>query len=360
MVIIDQLPPSFDVNLIGSSNEGRALKLIRIGEGTTKVFLWSQMHGDEPTGTMALIDLLHFVQDDAHKAEVQEILKACSLYILPMVNPDGAARFTRRNSQQIDINRDYLETKSLEAQILKATHRRIEPQFGFNLHDQSDLWSVKGSKNPAALSFLAPASEETGSISNNRYVAMQLIAAIDKDLQAILPAKIGLFDDTYEPRAFGDNFQASGTATVLIEGGTIIGDQELQGVRKLVFTSILKGLASITNGSYRDFKLEQYQAIPNNEKGLFHIMIQQVAVGTLKTSIGINYQAFPNASGTSVEKIYTVADLGDLRTMHAHQLYNSDSLQIKGEVVIDRPANFELLRNGATILSFRNGILQPN
>src|SRR5690554_7067577 len=40
--------PQFQVNKVGESIEGRDLSLISIGSGETDVFLWSQMHGDEP------------------------------------------------------------------------------------------------------------------------------------------------------------------------------------------------------------------------------------------------------------------------------------------------------------------------
>ena len=45
----------FNVKVVGKSVEGRELKLITIGKGKTKIFMWSQMHGDEPTATAAAI-----------------------------------------------------------------------------------------------------------------------------------------------------------------------------------------------------------------------------------------------------------------------------------------------------------------
>ena len=47
----------FTVNKVGESIEGRDLKLISIGSGRTDIFLWSQMHGNEPTATQAIFDL---------------------------------------------------------------------------------------------------------------------------------------------------------------------------------------------------------------------------------------------------------------------------------------------------------------
>ena len=40
---------------------------------------------------------------------VKRILSALTLYVVPMLNPDGAERYQRRNAQNIDLNRDALD-----------------------------------------------------------------------------------------------------------------------------------------------------------------------------------------------------------------------------------------------------------
>src|SRR6056297_1959696 len=52
---------SFKVTKLGESIEGRPLQLISVGEGDIDIFLWSQMHGDESTATMAIFDILNFL-----------------------------------------------------------------------------------------------------------------------------------------------------------------------------------------------------------------------------------------------------------------------------------------------------------
>ena len=51
---------NFSFEVAGKSLEGRSIYLVKIGNGATKVMAWSQMHGDEPTATMALLDLFNF------------------------------------------------------------------------------------------------------------------------------------------------------------------------------------------------------------------------------------------------------------------------------------------------------------
>ena len=50
------------VDEVGRSGANREIYQVEFGKGPLKVFMWSQMHGDEPTATSALIDMLAFLQ----------------------------------------------------------------------------------------------------------------------------------------------------------------------------------------------------------------------------------------------------------------------------------------------------------
>jgi len=353
--LLEKLPSDFNVTEAGKSVLGKSLHLVKWGKGSTKIFLWSQMHGDEATGTMALFDLFNFLQIESSTSKL--LAENCELHFLPMVNPDGAAIFTRRNAQQIDINRDFLKEVSNEAQILKRCRAEISPDFGFNLHDQLTTWSVKNSLKPATLSFLAPAYDEDLNIDQTRKNAMLVIADIFGDLKDFLPGHIGLFDDEYEPRAFGDNFQKAGMSTILIEAGGFKKDFEKQEIRKYYFGAILSGLISIASRSYEKQDLENYSVIPANNKQIFHILIHQLILDGFEVSIGINYDENPLPNGSSTSKKYVIQDIGDLSFCDAYQVISGTELQLKGEIKIFKDANFQLLRNGEIILAFENGDL---
>ncbi len=47
------------VSEMGRSGANREIFQMEFGRGPLKVFMWSQMHGDEPTATSALVDLFH-------------------------------------------------------------------------------------------------------------------------------------------------------------------------------------------------------------------------------------------------------------------------------------------------------------
>ncbi len=353
--LIENLPPAFATDSLGKSVHGRSINAIKWGKGKTKVMLWSQMHGDEATGTMALFDLFNFLQSDN---EIVRLLTAnCQLYIIPMVNPDGAATFTRRNAQQIDINRDYLKTVTPEGKILKQCRAEFKPDFGFNLHDQTTLWSVKGSLKPATLSFLAPAIDDELSINQVREDAMLVIADIFNAVNPSLPKHIGLFDDEYEPRAFGDNFQKAGTSTILIEAGGYADDPEKQEIRKHYFAAILSGLVSIASKSYEKQQVKNYFDIPKNNKQIFHILIHHIELAGITVSVGINYDECPTKDGLCTHKTYSIQDIGDLSFCDAYEVYNADNCILSGNIVFDKVANFELQLKNKIILAFKNGEL---
>ena len=124
----------FKVATVGKSIGGKDLSLISIGSGETNVFLWSQMHGDEPTATQAIFDILNFFNSPDFKIEKEAILANLTVHFLPMLNPDGADLFQRRNLLGIDINRDALRLQSPESKTLKRVRDSLNADFGFNLH----------------------------------------------------------------------------------------------------------------------------------------------------------------------------------------------------------------------------------
>ena len=79
------------VRQVGHSIEGRSINLISMGHGNTQVLLWSQMHGDESTATMALMDLFNFFRASDDFDDIKKlILDSLTLNFIPMLNPDGA------------------------------------------------------------------------------------------------------------------------------------------------------------------------------------------------------------------------------------------------------------------------------
>jgi hypothetical protein len=348
----------------GESFEGRPVNLIRVGTGSKRILLWSQMHGDEPSATMALFALLNFLYQPGPAAmTATKILSECTLFLLPMLNPDGAARFTRRNAQGIDINRDFLAEISPESKILKRVFTDVRPDVAFNLHDQVASWSVSNSGKPAAISLLAPASDERGTINSARHEAMQVCAAIHAQLKEVVPGHVGRFPDEYEPRAFGDNFQALGASTILIEGGNLPGDPHKQEIGKLVFSSIVAALSAIAGGELSAQNQEAYFSIPENAKRHFHILLRQcpflAGTKTFRADLGLLGEY--RLQEGELQLVYAIEELGDLSAWSGYEELDArecEPIDLSLIRVFEK-AHFRLVRGGEPQLHFREGLLMP-
>ena len=217
----------FNVKKVGKSVQGREIFLLSIGTGSRNIFCWSQMHGNEATATAAIFDIINFFLATNDHTELKHfLLSNITLHFLPMVNPDGAELFQRRNILEIDLNRDAARKKSPEAKILHSVFKELKPEFGFNLHDQDRDYSVGNTKHWAAISFLAPPFDFKKTVNEKRTLAMKLISEMFGVLSHFIPGHISKYRDDYEPRAFGDKFSEAGTSIILIESGAWRGDRE--------------------------------------------------------------------------------------------------------------------------------------
>lgn len=320
------------VTKVGESIEGRSLSLISMGSGDTDVFLWSQMHGDEPTATQAIFDILNYFSAPQKNKVQKLLLRKLKFHFLPMLNPDGAAVFTRRNALGIDINRDALDLASPEGRTLKRVRDSLEADFGFNLHDQSKYYNAERTAKPATISYLAPAYNYEKDINQVRGNAMKVIVLMNELVQQFAPGQVGRYNDDFEPRAFGDNIQKWGTSAILIESGGYLNDAEKQEIRKLNYVSILAALYSIATQSYEKIDLADYEKIPQNDRKLFDLKIEDVQYELLgKTytlDIGIHHLEVDNADHSEFYTKAQIMDLGDLSTYYGYKTLDATDFKI--------------------------------
>ena len=192
--LIEQLKDKdiFGVNKVGESAEGRDINMISVGTGSTKIFLWSQMHGDEPTATAAIFDIFNFFLAENDFIDFKNhLFEKTTIYFLPMVNPDGAELFQRRNIFEIDLNRDAVSQQTPEGKLLKEIFDSLKADFGFNLHDQSREYSAGNSFKTAAISFLAPSPDYKKTLTLVRENSMKLICGMYKTLARVYPRAHG-------------------------------------------------------------------------------------------------------------------------------------------------------------------------
>lgn len=263
-----------DVFEIGHSVCHRPIHIVRLGRGKVNVFMWSQMHGNESTTTRALLKLIPWMQENTQK----DLLEELCIHIIPQLNPDGAAAYTRENANGVDLNRDAIALSQPESQCLRNYFDALQPQFCFNLHDQRTLYGAGEKGEAATLSFLAPAADKERSTLPARKKAMQLIATIVDKIGSELPQGIGRFDDTFNPNCVGDTFSALEVPTLLFEAGHFSDDYARNKTTYFVEKALREALWAIALGEYNKQSVSSYFEIPENQKVFNDILLEGVCL----------------------------------------------------------------------------------
>ncbi len=319
----------FEVNQLGVSVLKSPIYELRYGTGPKKVMLWSQMHGNEPTATMALLDIFNFLEGQGDGLDSLRALlrERTSLYFIPMLNPDGADVYTRRNAMDVDVNRDARAGETVEGRLLIDAAKRVQPRYGFNLHDMNIYYNVPGTPNPVTIALLAPAYNPEREVNEVRGNAMRIAAGMNRILQGYIPNAVAKYDDTFTPRGFGDNFQSWGASTVLIESGGYKGDPEKQFIRKLNFVIILNALIEIAKGSYLQYGIGEYEALPFNDSKLSDVLLRNVGASRDSLSYKVDLSIFRDEYTTDRDYYVRsrIGDVGDLK-----ENYGYDELDAEG------------------------------
>ena len=264
------------LRIVGESAEGRDIHMLSWGEGPNKIFAWSQMHGNESGSTLALLDLLYM--DQADPSRFRDLRQKIQLDVIPQLNPDGALRWTRRNSLGLDINRDFVKESSPEIKILKKIVATQQYDVAFNLHEQRTIFSTDG-QHPATLSFLAPSAEITRSLTPARETAMYLIGEVSKKMSPMLAHRVARYTDEFYPYSAGDNLMASGLPVLLFEGGHFEKDYYRKHTRKMYYYALLAALEAVA-----DYKGERdttlYEQLPENRESHYDFIFRNVSLKT--------------------------------------------------------------------------------
>ncbi|MBO3116886.1 DUF2817 domain-containing protein [Winogradskyella sp. DF17] len=267
--------PEKTYSIVGHSVEKRPIYSVKFGEGPNRILMWSQMHGNESTTTKALFDCFNLFLLDHPVAKL--ILEQCTLLVIPILNPDGAQYYMRTNANNVDLNRDAQQRSQPESILLRDIYEDFKPDFCFNLHGQRTIFGAGTNGKAATLSFLSPSQDNSRTVTQNRKIAMALIAAIAGDLIDAIPEGIGRYDDGFNLNCVGDTFQSLGTPTILYEAGHYPEDYNREDVRYFVFLALIKGLSIISKGiTAKGF--ESYFRIPENTKNYRDILIQNAVL----------------------------------------------------------------------------------
>ena len=344
------VPSLMRMETLGTSVEGRSINHVWLGSGPFKVLLWSQMHGDEPTATVALLDILDYIGRHRDQPFVARLLERLELHMVPMLNPDGAERFQRRNAQGIDINRDALLLQSPEGLLLKKLRDRLEPPIGFNLHNQNWRTSVGKTGRPATVSLLAVAFDDARSENPGRVRAKKVCAVLRDALEPFIAGGIGRYDDEFEVRAFGDNLTKWGTSVVLIETGAFPGADPDRMLVRANFVGLLTALDALATGDVDRADPARYESLPMNDGLLLHTIVANALISTgtgvppFKGDIGIAASRAIRTDGSLRTLGFSarIEDIGDLRVYGALE-------RIDAEGLVAAPIPRDRLKIGDTI-----------
>ena len=332
----------------GESAEGREIRHLTFGSGPVTVLLWSQMHGNESTASMALADIIRFFDESPDHPLARRIAEGATIHMIPMLNPDGAERFRRRNAQGIDVNRDARRLETPEGRLLKAVNDEVQPDFGFNLHDQSASVRVSGTDRGVAIALLAPAFNEVRDVDEKRRRAMQVATLLIEAVEPLVDDHIAKYDDTFNPRAFGDLMGAWGASTVLIESGAWEDDPQKQHLRKTNFVGILSALDAIATGRYAEYDPAVYESLAYNGRRVPDLLILGGTLAvpglpTLRADILVNYEMPLLREGGLISDIGDMGEAEAQDTLHVdglHIIPMSNALDAEGGLDVGAPAHF--------------------
>lgn len=342
-------PFNIRLSSAGHSGVGRTLYTLRFGQGARRVLVWARQHGDELDCTAALCLVLHELITHPEVPEYALILQRLDLAVFPMVNPDGVARFTRRNAQEIDINRDAVSESTSEGAALVALKNRVNPEFCFNLHDMNPRKSANN-RHLVVLAFQAGPFEPRDIDNDVRLKAKKICGLMTETARQFAPDNIARYAADYMPTAFGDSMMRWGVSSILIESG---GWHEQQGgddfVRRLFALSLLRGLHAIAAGEDQPATGDIYDAIPfENTQQFVDVILENGKVHNglgrppFRADMAFNRNPAPGKTGTPTLMISSIENLGDLTHSLAKQRVDcSGEIILPGIIAVSPDARFK-------------------
>ena len=128
------------IETIGKSVKSKDIEMITVADPSSdpatskRLFIICRQHGNEPASTEAMLGL---IEDLAFSTDenVKDVLSKVTFYIVPMMNPDGADILRRRNANNADLNRDWLNLWQPETRCVRAAIDRIAPDVILDEHE---------------------------------------------------------------------------------------------------------------------------------------------------------------------------------------------------------------------------------
>ena len=340
---IEPLLSKYRAVLIGYSVLGKPIYKFELGSGKIKILMWSQMHGNESTTTKALFDFINVLHSNSELSK--SLLNQFTFCLIPMLNPDGAAMYTRENANAIDLNRDAQNLSQPESKILRNVFETFTPNYCYNLHDQRTIFGAGSTGKPATVSFLAPAFNENRDVNEVRGKAMNVIVAMNETLQEFIPNQVGRFDDSFNLNCVGDTFQHLNVPTILFEAGHFQNDYEREITRKYIFMALLSGIRFLYENDIVNNKNDDYLKIPQNKPVFYDFVYKNVKInydGIEKNSnFAAQFKEVLQNNKITFEAVIVQID-------HLENYFGHKEIDAQGECFLDQNTNAPTIDSKAT------------
>lgn len=288
------------VDAIGQSSQGRDIFRAMVGDGAEDVFVITQQHGNEPTGTEAVLtNLLSLLGSNGTIA--QDILNELTVHVVPRVNVDGAEIPQRYNidsdapardtsegfftagSEGVgwDINRyhdpdweesrlyqnhpdEYPENPVPEAVAVHETVEAVDPLWIADVHNQGTYKDDDGDMIMSSIFW--PINERVAEGPQN--LSKQLCRVIYDHVQPFGYANITQYPGGTYPGIARNGYGLRGLGSILIEHRAGVG-QKSQGYRnRLALEQLMSIFEATADGSLYDVDPTAAEDIP--ERGDWH------------------------------------------------------------------------------------------
>lgn len=148
------------VSSIGQSVQGRNLWAVTISdnaedrEAEPVVSLVSTLHGNEPVGTVLLVELIRYLLENYNTdPRIHSLVDNHDIHIIPLANPDGYEAGNRYNASGLDLNRNFPDPSE----------------------QSDDRFDSEEGRAPETLALMAWIMERPAAVSANFHTGSQLV-----------------------------------------------------------------------------------------------------------------------------------------------------------------------------------------
>ncbi|MEH7123431.1 M14 family zinc carboxypeptidase [Bacillus sp. JJ1503] len=168
------------VETAGYTNQGRGIYKVSVGHGDKVVLIQSEIHGNEKTGTVALLNILQNL-GSSNSQEAKKILDELTIVVIPMMNVDGSELSRRAN----DMDWSEVVAKFPQLASVKPAWNYYSTPGSWN-YDKNPGFDVNRDFNPD-LNYVPKAEDFPG--ASNKYgwfitPEAQTVRDVYKDLKA--------------------------------------------------------------------------------------------------------------------------------------------------------------------------------